>query len=192
MPDKGKVERPYRYVRQDFFLARTFRNLQDLNAQLARWLDEVANPRVHATTRRVIVEAFAEERPRLKTLPLVPYRPVLRLERRITRDGMVSVGGNLYSVPDTTRRRVVEVQCLAEEILILEDSQVVAIHPVLEGKNRRRVAPGHRRPGRAHDHRPGGDGPEVVVERAGDRVARRPLAVYETIARELARQGARS
>ena len=36
---KGKVERPYRYVRQDFFLARTFRNLEDLNAQLARWLD---------------------------------------------------------------------------------------------------------------------------------------------------------
>jgi transposase len=45
---KGKVERPDRYVRQDFFLARTFRNLDDLNAQLARWLDEVANPRVNA------------------------------------------------------------------------------------------------------------------------------------------------
>ena len=24
MPDKGKIERPYRYIRQDFFLARTF------------------------------------------------------------------------------------------------------------------------------------------------------------------------
>lgn len=188
---KGKVERPYRYVRQDFFLARTFRNLEDLNAQLARWLDEVANPRVHATIRRVIVEAFAEERPHLKTLPLAPYRTVLKLERRITRDGMVSVGGNLYSVPDTTRRRVVEVQCLAEEILILEDGEVVAVHPVLEGKNRRRVAPGHRRPGRVPDHRPGGDDPVVVPERTGDRVARRPLEVYEAVATGLARQGAR-
>ena len=27
------------------------------------------------------------------------------LERRITRDGMVSVGGNLYSVPNTAHRR---------------------------------------------------------------------------------------
>ena len=34
---KGKVERPYRYVRQDFFLARTFRNLDDLNAQFEQW-----------------------------------------------------------------------------------------------------------------------------------------------------------
>lgn len=104
MPDKGKVERPYRYIRQDFFLGRSFRNLEDLDAQLAHWLETVANERVHATTRRVVAEAFAEERPHLKTLPLAPYRTVLKLERRITRDGMVSVGGNLYSVPDRTRR----------------------------------------------------------------------------------------
>ncbi len=38
---KGKVERPFRYIRQDFFLGREFRNLADLNAQLgcgcAKW-----------------------------------------------------------------------------------------------------------------------------------------------------------
>src|SRR3954454_11743700 len=47
---KGKVERPFRYVREDFFLARTFRNLDDLNAQL----DQVANRHRHATTGRVL------------------------------------------------------------------------------------------------------------------------------------------
>ncbi|OWK25729.1 hypothetical protein AJ87_07160 [Rhizobium yanglingense] len=50
---KGKVERPFRYIREDFFLARPFRNLDDLNTQLRQWLDIVANPRVHATTGRV-------------------------------------------------------------------------------------------------------------------------------------------
>jgi transposase len=40
---KGKVERPFSYIRQDFFLARTFRNLEDLNTQLADWLATVAN-----------------------------------------------------------------------------------------------------------------------------------------------------
>jgi len=48
---KGKVERPFRYIREDFFLGGSFRNLDDLNAQLRHWLDTVANPRVHATTR---------------------------------------------------------------------------------------------------------------------------------------------
>ena len=43
---KGKVERPFRYIREDFFLGGSFRNLDDLNAQLRHWLDTVANPRM--------------------------------------------------------------------------------------------------------------------------------------------------
>ena len=81
---KGKVERPYRYIREDFFLAGRFRNLDDLNAQLDRWLDDGRQrpgPRHHAAGRR---EAFAEERPVLKPLPAGPFRAVLKLERRVS------------------------------------------------------------------------------------------------------------
>jgi transposase/DNA replication protein DnaC len=141
---KGKVERPYRYIREDFFLARSFQNLDDLNAQLAGWLDTVANPRVHATTGRVVDEAFAEEKPHLQPLPPVPFRSVLRLERRVSHDGMVSVGGSFYSVPDTTRRRVLEVHALADEIQIFETGQLIARHPVLEGRNQRSMLPRRR------------------------------------------------
>ena len=91
---------------QDFWLARSFRNLDDLNAQFDDWRTQIANPRVHATTRRVVDEHFAEERPALIAHPAIPYSAVLTVERRISREGMVSVGGNLYSVPDTTRKRV--------------------------------------------------------------------------------------
>ena len=45
----------------------------DLNAQFADWLAEIANPRVHATTNRVVNEAFAEEQPHLIALPAHPY-----------------------------------------------------------------------------------------------------------------------
>ena len=116
---KGKVERPFRYIREDFFLGCSFRNLDDLNIQLRCWLDTVANPRVHATTQRVVNEAFAEEKPALKPLPLAPYRTVLKLERRLSHEGMVSIGGNLYSVPDTTRRRVLDVHVFARRDLHL-------------------------------------------------------------------------
>ena len=88
---KGKVERPFRHIRQDFFLARRFRDLDNLNRQFGHWRTTVANPRTHDTTGRVVDEAFADG-------------------RRISRDGMASVAGNLYGVPDATRRRVVEVQ----------------------------------------------------------------------------------
>lgn len=58
---KGKVERPFSYIRQDFFLARTSRNLDDLNAQLRDWLDTVANVRLHGTTQKIVSEVFAAE-----------------------------------------------------------------------------------------------------------------------------------
>jgi transposase len=183
---KGKVERPYRYIREDFFLARSFRNLDDLNAQLGEWLETVANPRVHATTLRVVVEAFAEEKPQLQPLPPLPFRSVLRLERRVSHEGMVSVGGNYYSVPDTTRRRVLEVHALADEIQIFEAGQLIACHPVLEGRNQRRVAPGHRKaPASAVRRHAGADQP-IVIGRAGEIVARRSLDFYEAVALRLA------
>jgi transposase len=186
---KGKVERPFRYIREDFFLARSFRNLDDLNRQLAHWLATVANPRRHATTQRVVNEAFAEERPLLKPLPLVPFNAVLKLERRVSHEGMVSVGGNLYSVPDATRRRVVEVHTLADEIRIFEDGLLIAAHAVLEGRHQRRVAPGHRRT--PSIPRNGAGQEPVLLGRAGDIVARRSLDFYDAVARRLAADGGR-
>ncbi len=94
---KGKVERPFSYIRQDFFLGRSFRNLDDLNAQLIGWLDTVANIRVHGTTQRVVAEAFAAEQPELQTLPEHRFDAVLKLERRVSHDGFVAIGGNFYS-----------------------------------------------------------------------------------------------
>ncbi|MGZ9071283.1 MAG: IS21 family transposase [Allosphingosinicella sp.] len=189
---KGKVERPFRYIRQDFFLGRTFRNLDDLNAQLVDWLATVANVRVHATTRRVVAEAFAEEKPTLNDLPSLPFSSVLKLERRVSHEGMVSVGGNLYSVPDATRKRVVEVHTLANEIRIFEDSTLIASHPVLEGRGRRRVAAGHRKLRIATTKPPAPGEPTLIPARPGERVARRSLAVYETVGRRLAGEGERS
>jgi transposase len=184
---KGKVERPFRYIREDFFLGGSFRNLDDLNAQLRHWLDTVANPRVHATTQRVVNEAFAEEKPALKPLPLAPYRTVLNLERRVSHEGMVSIGGNLYSVPDTTRRRILDVHVLADEIRIFEAGALIASHAPLEGRDQRRLDPAHRKP--LPPRRRPAEGELTVIRRAGDRVARRSLDFYEAVGRRLASQG---
>jgi hypothetical protein len=184
---KGKVERPFRYIREDFFLAGSFRNVEDLNLQLRHWLDTVANPRVHATTGRVINETFAEERPALISLPLPPYRTVLRLERRISNEGMISVGGNTYSVPDTTRRRMLEVHSMVDEIRILEAGVLIASHVPLQGRHQVRIDPAHRR-ARQKAGNPPGQVP-VILGRAGDVVARRSLDFYDALGRVLAVKG---
>ena len=185
---KGKVERPFRYVREDFFLARSFRTLDDLNAQFTQWLDQVANVRRHATTQRVVVEHFAEEKAHLKPLPAGPFNSVLALERRVTREGMVSVGGNLYSVPDCTRRRTVEVQLTADTVTILEDGAPIATHPALDGRGQRLIASGHRtQPPPANSQTPR-DGAAPAPQPPGDSVTPRSLAIYDAIGRRLASQ----
>jgi transposase len=142
---KGKVERPFRYIRQDFFLGRSFRNLDDLNFQFDRWREEIANARCHATTNRIVDEAFGEEKPALTPLPAMPYNAVLMMERRVSHDGMVSFRGNFYSVPDSTRKRVLEVQCHPKELRIYENGIEIAHHRILEGRNQRSLDPRHRK-----------------------------------------------
>ncbi len=175
---KGKVERPYRYIRQDFFLARQFRDMDDLNRQFTAWRIDVANARRHATTGRVIDAHFAQEQPELISLPAMPYSAVLTVERRVSHEGMVSVGGNLYSVPDATRKRVVEVQHHPQQVRIFEDGELIAAHPVLEGKNQRRVDPSHRRPVRVYR-------PQTPVSG----IEHRSLAFYGAVGQRLAGDG---
>lgn len=186
MPDKGKVERPFRYIREDFFLGRAFRNLEDLNVQLGDWLDTVANIRVHGTTQRVVAEAFAAEQPQLQALPDHRFDAVLKLERRVSHDGFVAIGVNYYSVPDRTRR-VVEVQQLPDLIRILDLGTIVAEHPVLEGRKQYRIDRSHRTGGAAKRRAVGASG--ITVGRVGDYVPPRSLAVYQAIGRQLATGG---
>ena len=184
---KGKVERPFSYIRQDFFLARTFRNLDDLNDQLDDWLATVANVRLHGTTQRIVAEAFAAEKAELQSLPAVPFDELLRLERRVSHDGLVSIGGNYYSVPDRTRR-IVEVHQLPDQIRILDQGRLVATHPVLEGSRQYRIDPAHRQGTLSRTQRQAA-APDLIIGRSGEHVAHRPLAFYQAVGERLALVG---
>ena len=180
---KGKIERPFRYVRANFFLARSFANLEDLNRQLRVWLDTVANARLHGSTGRVVAEHFAAERACLKPLPAGRFDAVLRTERRLSHEGMVSVGGNLYSVPDGTVKRVLEVETTADCVRIHDGHRLVAVHALLHGRRQRSLLPGHRQPRRSSM------APEVEkpspIQPPGHSVARRGLEVYAAVAARL-------
>ena len=136
---------------------------------------------------RVVNEAFAEEQPYLRPLPLAPFKSVLKLERRVSREGMVSVGGNTYSVPDATRSRLLEVHSLADEIRIFENGTLIAVHTVLEGRKQRRVHPDHRR-SPMPPHRSRAQEASLVVKPAGDTVLQRSLAFYDAVGKVLAQE----
>jgi transposase len=75
---KGKVERPIRYLRENFFYGRTFINDEDLDAQAQQWLQDVANVRLHGTTGEPPIERFQrEEQAALTALAARPYRSLV-------------------------------------------------------------------------------------------------------------------
>ena len=80
---KGKVERPIRYLRDSFFYGREFLNDEDLDAQLAAWLQNVANVRIHRTTGERPIDRFERaERSVLTRLAAYPYRSLVRTQER--------------------------------------------------------------------------------------------------------------
>ncbi len=71
---KGKVERPIRYVRESFFYGRHFVSDEDLEAQAAVWLSDVANVRRHRTIGERPIERFErDEKEALQALATKPY-----------------------------------------------------------------------------------------------------------------------
>src|SRR6202042_1583593 len=69
--DKPRTERSFWEVERSFLNGRSFRDLADMRAQLAVWLDEIVDPR--RRFKRTALERFAEEREHLVPLPRHPY-----------------------------------------------------------------------------------------------------------------------
>jgi transposase len=84
---KGKVERAIRYVKDRCLTGRTFRDLSDMNAQIAHWVDTRANTRTHATTGERPVDRLAREglTPLSCAMPWHPLLPSPRPGRALFR-----------------------------------------------------------------------------------------------------------
>lgn len=96
---KGKVERGVDYVQENALKGRTFNSLQEQNEFLLHWETNVADKRIHGTTRQQVAKLFEQERPLLGPLPL-EYFPCFReAQRKVSRDGHIAVDKAYYSLP---------------------------------------------------------------------------------------------
>jgi transposase len=118
---KGKVERPIRYLRSNFFYGREFVGDADLDAQCRAWLEDVANARVHRTTACVPRVRFeTEERAHLQPLAERAYRPLVLPAARVLRRTVPHLLAPLVPTIDVERRGLAAyrqlVEGLAEEV----------------------------------------------------------------------------
>lgn len=141
---KGKVESGVKYVKRNFLPGRVFRDLEDFNAQLAAWLVEIADVRVHGTTHERPIERFAGEAGVLARAASQPsFLQAMRRDRIVAEDWLVSIDSNRYSVPWRLIGKTVQVVRVADHWHICYRGELVAEHPVLTGRHHLRVCPAH-------------------------------------------------
>ncbi len=143
-PDrKGKIEKPFRLVYDDFLKEKSFRSWDDLFAQCAGWLDRdqierTGNLRVHGTTGLVPNEAYLAERDFLIRLPRERH-PVYSDELRIVdEDCTLSVLDRKYSVPNPLANRTVPVRLYAHHFEVIDPNGRVAFSRAYVGPEDKR------------------------------------------------------
>jgi transposase len=141
---KGKVESGVKYVKRNFLPGRVFRDLEDFNAQLAAWLTEIADVRVHGTTHERPIDRFAGEAGVLAQAATQPsFLQAMRRERIVAEDWLVSIDSNRYSVPWRLIGKTVQVVRVGDRWHILYRGELAAEHPALAGRHQLRVCPAH-------------------------------------------------
>ena len=96
---KGKVERPFYYLEQQFIKGNTWADWDALTSALAAFTAEDLDPRPHGTTGEPPIERFAREQAHLTPLPPVPFIGTHELMRKVSWDCLVPYEGSRYSVP---------------------------------------------------------------------------------------------
>lgn len=128
--EKGRVERAIRYARDNFFAARSFDSLADLNAQAERWTaGPAADRRCPEDPSSRVRDAFDEERGKLLPLPPEPFPADEQVPGHVGKTPYVRFDLNDYSVPATLCRRTLTVIASLDTVRVLDGTSTVATHP---------------------------------------------------------------
>ncbi len=127
--EKGRVERAIRYVRDNFFAARQWKDIDDLNVQADAWSNgQAANRPCPEDTTFSVQKTYDTEKPKLFALPDNPYPTDEREEVKVSKTPYVRFDLNDYSVPHTYVRCVLTVIAKPDKVLILNGSEIIAEH----------------------------------------------------------------
>ncbi len=141
--DKGRTERDIGYAKGNWWRGRQFGSVEEARADLFRWRDEVANVRVHGTTRRRPCDLFAEEGKHLLALPEERYELGDWGVYKVRKDCHIHVRRNYYSVPHSLVGTKVLVRLTGEELTVFARGSEVARHPRATGEGEDVTDPTH-------------------------------------------------
>jgi transposase len=145
--EKGRVERAIRDARENFFAARDFTSIADLNEQARAWCLEIARERKVPDARDTTCEAaFLLEQPKMIELPGDDFPVEERVEVRVGKTPYVRFDKNDYSVPHTHVQRSLTVRATDDRVRVVDPevpAEVLADHPRSFDRDQRVESSGH-------------------------------------------------
>jgi len=130
---KGKVERPYSFIREGFWRGYGFVNTLSANRDLLDWLKK-KDERIHGTTHEVVIQRFRREEPHLTGLPSQVFDTSYRIYRKVQKDCIVRFEGNSYVLPHTLVGKEVLLRVKGSSMRIFRDNELIVTYEVAKGK----------------------------------------------------------
>jgi transposase len=143
---KGIVEGGVRYVKRNALAGRSDELLrfEDYLALASAWRDQVANVRLHESTRERPLDRFERERGLLRPLPAIPFDTDEVVPAIVSPHARVAFDGNRYSVPPKFVRQTLTIRANRDELRLLHNGDVVAQHVRSYESGQLLVLPEHR------------------------------------------------
>lgn len=131
---KGKVESGVKYVKRNALKGRVFTSLADKNQFLLNWETQVADQRIHGTTKQQVEKLFAAaERRELVPVPGERFPFFHEAHRAVHRDGHLEVDKAFYSVPPEFVGRRLWVRWDGRLVRVFNDRwEQIAVHAKAE------------------------------------------------------------
>jgi transposase len=140
---KGAVENLVKFVKGNFIAGRTFHDESDLAEQCSAWLQRVNTERPSDATGQPPVVLLAEEQRTFGTLPATAQDYGFFDCVVVSREGLVAIETNRYSVPAHLIGRALTARIHLGRIDLFVDHELVASHARSQESHVRIVNPAH-------------------------------------------------
>ena len=128
---KGVAEAKVRYVKGNALQGRDeeLTCWEDYGRLAIYWRDEVANVRLHDTTKERPVDRFQKEQSLLRPLPAAPFDADELVSVIVNSHARVNFDGNRYSVPPDLAGKTALLRANASEVRVMYQGRQCACHP---------------------------------------------------------------
>jgi len=140
---KGAVENLVKFVKGNFIAGRSFHDDADLAEQCVAWLRQVNTERPSDATGQEPAVRLVEEQAKLSALPVTAHDYGVFDCVVVSREGLVAIETNRYSVPAHLMGRAVTARIHATRIEVFADHELVATHARSREQYARIINPAH-------------------------------------------------